>query len=325
MRYLITGITGFVGPHLANLLVAEGHEAVGLIRCSNGRENDIRDVVTDEIFNQIKFVYGDLINSRAINQIFKKEKFDGVFHLAAQSHPPTSFVDPIGTFESNIIGSANLVEAILDNQPECKLHFCSTSEVYGNIGIDQRKITENDLLLPVNPYGISKLTIDLFVQERFKSKNLKGFVTRAFSHCGQRRGMNFSISSDAYQIARMMCCYQDRILKVGNLESVRVVLDVRDIVNAYYLLMLNDKSNGEVFNISGDIPYKMEYYTDVLIKLSGLRNIKKEIYPPYYRPIDINYQHGDCSKLKNIVKWEPKHKIEETLNDLLRYWFDKIS
>lgn len=324
MKYLITGITGFLGPHLANLLISEGHEVFGLVRCSNGRENDIHDVIKDNEYSKIRFVYGDLTNLRIINKIFEKEKFNGVFHCAAQSHPPTSFIDPIGTFNDNIIGSVNLIESILDNQPECKLMFCSTSETYGNIGIDQRKIKENDLLLPVNPYGISKLTIDLFMQERFKSKNLKGYITRSFSHTGARRGKNFSISSDAYQIARMMKGYQEKILKVGNLESVRVVLDARDVANAYYLLMINEKSNGEIFNISGDTPHKMEYYTDILIELSGLQGVKKEIYEPYYRPIDINYQHGDCSKLIELTGWKPKYTIEDTLLDLLNYWVKKI-
>ena len=83
MKYLITGITGFAGPHLANLLHAEGHEVYGLVRCSNGTENDIRDVVNDEVFSAIKFIYADLTHYRAINNVFRQDKFDGVFHLAA--------------------------------------------------------------------------------------------------------------------------------------------------------------------------------------------------------------------------------------------------
>ena len=131
-RYLITGITGFAGPHLANLLHSKGHEVHGLIRNTNGMENDIRDVVSDEVYRNIIFQYSDLKYYRVMQGIFKNNSYDGVFHLAAQSHPPSSFVDPLGTFEENIIGSANLIQAISDFQPECKLMFCSTSEVYGN-------------------------------------------------------------------------------------------------------------------------------------------------------------------------------------------------
>ena len=83
MKYLITGITGFAGPHLANLLHYHGHEVYGLVRCSNGRENDIRDVVCDNVYKDINFLYSDLRNFRTLNKIFKDNKFDGVFHLAA--------------------------------------------------------------------------------------------------------------------------------------------------------------------------------------------------------------------------------------------------
>ncbi len=324
MKYLITGITGFAGPHLANLLHEEDHEVYGLVRCSNGRENDIRDVVNDEVYNSINFLYGDLTNHRVLNNIFKQYEFDGVFHLAAQSHPPTSFVDPLGTFEDNVMGSANLIQAISDNQPSCKLMFCSTSEVYGNVGADGRKICVDDTILPANPYGASKAAIDLYMQERMISGKLNGFITRAFSHTGPRRGKNFSISSDAYQIARMMKGMQPKTLLVGNLESIRVVIDVRDTVNAYYMAMTSHDCNGKVFNVCGDTPRKMQYFADKLIELSGLDDIKKKIHDPFYRPIDIHYQHGDSSELCSLTKWQPTIEIEQTLEDLLRYWLEKI-
>ena len=323
MKYLITGITGFAGPHLANLLIREGHEVFGLIRHSNGRQTDILDVVSPENFEKIKFVYGDLVNFRILNGIFQQHKFDGVFHLAAQSHPPTSFSDPLGTFEANIMGSANLIQAIADTQPECKLMFCSTSEVYGNVGMDGRKIRTDDVIFPANPYGASKAATDLYLQERFENKKARGFITRAFSHTGPRRGRTFSISSDAYQLARMVNGMPDKKLMVGNLKSVRVVLDVRDTVNAYYLLMINDKSDGRIFNVCGDVPREMGYYTDTLIKVSGLTGVEKEVSPALYRPIDIHYQHGDCGDLVQLTGWKPAFDITTTLQDLLDYWVQK--
>ncbi len=323
MKYLITGITGFAGPHLANLLIREGHEVFGLIRHTNGRQTDILDIISPENFEKITFVYGDLLNFRVINTFFRQYKFDGVFHLAAQSHPPTSFTDPLGTFEANIMGSANVIQAIADNQPECKLMFCSTSEVYGNIGADRRKIKSTDTILPANPYGASKAATDLYLQERFENKKIKGFITRAFSHTGPRRGRTFSISSDAYQVARMMNGDTNRKLQVGNLKSVRVVLDVRDIVNAYYLLMINDGSNGKIYNVCGDTPREMGFYTDMLISLSGLDKIVKEVSPALYRPIDIHYQHGDCEELVKLTGWKPVYDITTTMRDLLDYWVKK--
>jgi GDPmannose 4,6-dehydratase len=325
VQFLITGITGFAGPHLANLLIDEGHKVFGLVRHTNGREQDIRDVVSDTNFEMIRFCYSDLNNLDGLKRIFKSFKFDGVFHLAAQSHPPTSFIDPIATFEDNIMGSAKLIQAMTEIQPHCKFMFCSTSEVYGNIGQNGKKISWNEGLKPSNPYGASKAAIDLFVQERIENNFLKGFITRAFSHTGPRRGMNFSISSDAFQLARMMKGLQDKVLKVGNLESVRVVIDVRDTVNSYYLAMINNNVNGQIFNVCGETPNKMEFFTDKLIEISGLKNVKKEVSVDMYRPIDIHYQHGDSSNLITLTHWKPKIKIEKTLEDLLQYWLQKIS
>ena len=196
MKYLITGITGFAGPHLANLLHKEGHTVFGLVRSSNGRQTDLLDIIPDEIFEDITFVYSDLRNFRTLNTVFQTHTFDGVFHLAAQSHPPTSFTDPIGTFETNVMRSVNLIQAILDNQPSCKLMFCSSVEVYGNEGIDRRSIREDNTLLPANPYGATKSAIDLYLQERMKNKQINAFITRAFCHTGPRRGKTFSISSN---------------------------------------------------------------------------------------------------------------------------------
>lgn len=325
MKFLVTGITGFAGPHLANLLHAEGHEVYGLVRRTNGMENDIRDVVLDETYNAIKFLYSDLCNYRTLQLLFEQYKFDGVFHLAAQSHPPSSFVDPLGTFESNIMGSANLIQVITDHQPDCKLMFCSTSEVYGNVGADGRKIPWNDQILPANPYGASKAATDVYLQERMQNGFVKGFITRAFSHTGPRRGKNFSISSDAFQIARMMKGMQDKTLLVGNLNTTRVVMDVRDTVRAYYLAMIHPDVNNHIFNVCGDTPYKMQYFTDKLIELSGLKDVVQQVHEPFWRPHEIYYQHGDCTNLKDLTGFEEQYNIETTLSDLLKYWCDKIN
>ena len=324
-RFLITGITGFAGPHLANLLHEEGHEIFGLIRRTNGMESDIRDVVPDDVYESITFVYGDLVNYRSIRTIFEKEQFDGVFHLAAQSHPPTSFTDPIGTMDTNVMGSANLIQVIQDHQDNCKLMFCSTSEVYGNVGQDGRKIHWEDTILPANPYGASKAATDLYMQERIINGKLDGFITRAFSHTGPRRGKNFSISSDAFQIARMMRGMQDKELKIGNLNSVRVVMDVRDTVRSYYLAMISDGVTGQIFNVCGDTPRKMQFFTDKLIELSGLTDVVQKIHKPFWRPHDIHYQHGDSSNLVELTGFKEEYDIETTLNDLLKYWYDKLN
>mgnify|MGYP001577015267 CR=1 FL=1 len=324
MKYLITGITGFVGPHLANLLVSEGHDVHGLVRASNGREEDIRDVVPDKIFQKIHFVYGDFTDYHATEQLFKMEKFDGVFHLAAQSHPPTSFADPRGTFATNASGTVHIAEALRLHQPACRLLFCSTSEVYGAPEEKKGKITEEFPIAPINPYGVSKAAADLFVRERAKSVKLPFLVTRAFAHTGPRRGRRFSISSDAYQIVRIKKGLQRPVINVGTLSSRRVVMDVRDCVKAYYALMHKGEP-GQAYNVGGDHVYSMGQILEMMLKMSGLKKkVTQYVDPKLVRPIDIPVQICNTTKLRTLTGWKPKIKMETTLKDLLAYWDKKI-
>uniref|UniRef100_A0A6C0B3F7 NAD(P)-binding domain-containing protein n=1 Tax=viral metagenome TaxID=1070528 RepID=A0A6C0B3F7_9ZZZZ len=324
MKYLVTGISGFLGPHLAKQLIENGHEVCGLIRSNRGSEQDIRDILSDEIFSKIVFLYGDLINYRSINLIMKENNFDGVFHLAAQTHPPTSFTDPIGTWEANVMGSINLITALNDNQPGCRFIFCSTVEVYGNEGIDGRKIKEDNVILPANPYGASKAAIDLYIAERMKNKQMNATVIRPFCFTGPRRGAKFSIASDAVQIARMVLGKQDKTLRIGNLDTIRAVTDVRDIANAFYLAMTNDVAIGKTYNVCGGDPLQMRNYTNMLLEFSGLTDVKMQIDEKLWRPIDIQFQDGDASLVKEELGWEPKYDIKTTIKDLLEFWINKI-
>ena len=323
-KFLITGITGFAGPNLAKLLLSQGHEVHGIIRCPNGRQTDLLDILTLEEYNKIIFHTCDLRIYYSVKKIFDNNEFDGVFHLAAQSHPPTSFNDPILTFEENVTASLNIITCL--EKTNTKLMFCSTSEVYGNTCKDKGILKISDNLTPSNPYASSKAAIDLYMQERMENGFINGFVTRAFSHTGPRRGFNFSISSDAYQIAKMMLGKQEKVLKIGNLETERVVIDVRDCVNAYYKLMMTDKSSGKVFNVCGKDVHKMQYFTDKLIESSGLPydEIKQEVDPKLYRPIDIQVQIGDITELTDVIDWEPEYTIDQTMSDLLNYWVNKL-
>ena len=323
-KFLITGITGFAGPNLAKLLLKEGHEVHGVIRTPNGRQTDLLDILTIEELNQIHFHFLDLRLYHGVQKLFNEQKFDGVFHLAAQSHPPTSFSDPILTFEENVTASMNIITCL--EKTETKLMFCSTSEVYGDTCKDRGILKVTDPLTPHNPYAASKTAIDLYLQERFKNGFTKGFITRAFSHTGPRRGFNFSISSDAFQIAKMVLGKQEKVLRVGNLKTERVVIDVRDTVNAYYKLMMTDEANGKVFNVCGTDVHKMQYFTDKLIEASGIpyEEIEQRIDDKLYRPIDIQVQIGDSTEVKEITDWEPEYTLEQTMKDLLNYWINKL-
>jgi GDP-4-dehydro-6-deoxy-D-mannose reductase len=324
MKFIITGITGFAGPHLARLLLSEGHEVYGLIRGSNGREMDLFDVLTGDEIEKIVFLYGNFTDREYIAKLFIDNDFDGVFHLGAQSHPPTSFIDPTGTFRTNAIGTINLIDAIIPHN--CKFMMCSTSEVYGIVSENKGPITEDFPIAPINPYGVSKAAADLYVQERARSLKKPFFCTRAFSHTGPRRGRKFSISSDAYQIAEItQGIRKEKRIDVGNLESRRVVMDVRDCVKAYYILMMEHIESGEVFNVAGDYLYSMGELLDKMLELRGLKR-KVEIIKSekLFRPIDIPVQQCSTGKLKERTGWMPTIPIEQTLEDLLSYWEKKL-
>jgi GDP-mannose 4,6-dehydratase len=329
MRYFVTGITGFACPHLARILLRDNHEVHALIRGSSGREYDLLDLLKPDELEKIIFHYGDLKDYRSLHKIFSAYQFDGVFHLAAQSHPPTSFVHPAGTIETNVMGSTNLIDVIQLYQENCVLQFTSTSEVYGDECKDVGVLYEDMPCKPSNPYGTSKAMIDLYVQERCKNGFLKGFITRAFSHTGPRRGKNFSISWDAYHLAAMKNNrIKGRTLPVGNLETQRIVIDVQDCVRAYYELMQNfdESMNGQAYNVCGarESVHKMGYFTDKLIELSGLTNVVKEIDDRLYRPIDIQIQVGSTEKIQEAISWKPIIPIETTLADLFNYWVNKL-
>lgn len=323
-KYLITGITGFAGPNLAQILLADGHEVHGVVRCPSGRTADLLDMMSIEEYSQIVFHTADLKHYFGIKKIIDENEYDGIFHLAAQSHPPTSFADPILTFKENVDASVNIITAITGSKT--KLMFCSTSEVYGNTCKDTGILKVTDALSPSNPYGASKAAIDLYMQERMNNGFINGFITRAFSHTGIRRGFNFSISSDAYQIAKMKLGKQEKVLKIGNLKTERVVLDVRDVCNCYYKLMQSPDSNKGIFNVCGKDKQQMQYYTDKLVELAGFEptDVEQRIHQPFYRPIDIQVQIGDTTEIDNIIDWKPKYNIDETLKSLLNYWIDKL-
>lgn len=321
MKCLITGITGFTGPHLAKALLNLGHEVVGLIRCSNGREVDIDDTVP---VKDISFLYGDISNLIQMIKLFNTCNFDCVYHLAAQSHPPTSFKDPYDTFYINSVGTVNIAEAIALSGKQTKLMFCSTSEVYGVVPEKDQPISEKSHPVnPMNPYGVSKASADMHIRERAVSTGLPFFCTRAFSNTGPRRGHKFSIASDAFQIAKILEGLKKPTIQVGNLSSRRVVADVRDVVQAYIQLM-DAFVPGEAYNVGGENLYSMGFLLDKMLSLFNLKAEKiKDV--SLYRAIDIPLQICNVDKLKKACpSWKCKYDIDTTLKDLVNYWRKKV-
>lgn len=314
MKFLITGINGFAGPHLAREIKKQGHIPYGMSH--TGCDNDEYEIYS-----------GDLRDQMEIDEIFQQYEFDGVFHLGSRTHPPTSFQEPVSYFETNAMGAVYLAEAIRKYQPDIVLMNCSTCEVYG-IHPEGTHISEKTPTLASNPYSVAKLAADLYIHERCENGLLKAFTTRAFSHTGPGRGKNYSISSDAFQIARIIKGKQESIINVGNLTSKRVVMDVRDVVSVYMDLMLAymnhcDLGYGEVWNIGGDDLHDMRFYLDRMLDLFGLRaafNVDEKLY----RKFDIPVQYPDSTKVRGLLGWNPKYDIDTTLRDLVEFWLERV-
>lgn len=318
-KVMITGITGFVGSHLADYILEKYPKVkiLGLARWRSPTEN------IDHIFDKITLKYGDLVDIPSLKTTLSEEKPDIIFHLAAQSYVPYSYQTPIATLETNVIGTCNLLEVVRDLKLSSKydpiIHICSSSEVYGQVQKGETPITEDNPFRPASPYAVSKVAEDMLARQYWDSWGIKTLRTRMFTHTGPRRGSVFVVSTFAKQIAAIEAGLQKPIVKVGNLESIRTFTDVRDAVRAYWLLVTKCPP-GEVYNIGGVETMKVGEMLDKLINLSTVKNIKIEVDSERLRPSDVTLQIPSTEKFHKETGWKPEIKFDKTLKDTLGYW-----
>ncbi len=319
MKVLITGITGFVGSHLAEyvLNLDERHEVYGLCRWRSPRNN------LEKIYNKVKLLEADLCDLSALIRHIKTIQPDFIFHLAAQSYVLTSFNSPIHTLWSNVIGTTNLLEAVRIVEIDPVIHICSSSEVYGQVSESDIPITEECPFRPASPYAVSKVGEDMVAYQYWISYGIKTIRTRMFTHTGPRRGDVFAMSAFAKQIAAAELGLKDPVVKVGNLKSVRTFSDVRDAVRAYWLLV-NKCPPGEVYNIGGNSTMTIGEALDKMLSFSKIK-CEVKIDPELLRPSDVTLQIPSTDKFKKETGWKPEIPLEQTLKDILEYWRKELS
>jgi len=267
--------------------------------------------------NNINLRLIDLNDTQSIVSILRDVQPDKIFHLAAQSTVMKSFEDPTNTFQTNVMGTLNLLEAIRKTNTDPVVQVCSSSEVYGQVNENDIPIKENTPFYPVNPYGVSKIAVDRLAFQYFQSYGLKTIITRAFPHTGPRRPSIFVESSFAKQIIEIENG-KNNVISVGNLDSVRTFLDVRDMVEAYWK-STEECSFGEAYNIGSETPLTINELLAKLISLSKIdASIKKDTV--LFRPNDTSNHIPDTSKFRKQTNWKPKIPLDQTLNDLLNYW-----
>lgn len=323
-RALITGITGMVGSHLADYLLANTNwDIYGIIRWRSPLDNIVHLLHQINSRKRIHLLYADLRDSDSINTAISDCKPDYVFHLAAQSYPKTSFTAPLDTYETNIQGTSRILEALRTYSKEAIIHVCSSSEVFGRVSKEKLPINEECGFHPASPYAISKVGTDLIGRYYAEAYGMNVQTTRMFTHTGPRRGDVFHESSFAKQIAMIEEGQIDPIVRVGNLNSMRTYADVRDAVRAYHMLLTINPLKGEYYNIGGSHTCTVGETLGYLLSLSNA-SITIAEDPERLRPIDADLQLPSTVKFAKHTGWRPEIPFETTMQDLLNWWRDKV-
>jgi GDP-4-dehydro-6-deoxy-D-mannose reductase len=332
-KILITGITGQVGSQLADFILENTpYEVVGMMRWQEPIDNLYH--LTDRINrkDRVSLYYADLNDYSALARMLKTVRPDYISHLAAQSYPKTSFEIPIETLQTNIIGTANLLEVVRQQKEaggyDPVVHVCSSSEVYGRAkpGVP---LAEDTPLHGASPYSISKIGADYLGRFYGEAYGLRTFVTRMGTHSGPRRSDVFFESTVAKQIALIEAGYQAPEIRVGNLSSTRTFQDARDAVRAYFLLLeasaKGSVSCGDYFNIAGEEAFQLPEVIEILLGFSTRSDINVVTDQERFRPIDADYQMFDNTKIRKAIDWRPTISARKMFEDLLIHWRNEIA
>jgi GDP-4-dehydro-6-deoxy-D-mannose reductase len=332
-KILITGITGQVGSQLADYILDNTQdEVVGMMRWQEPLNNIFHLTERINKKDRISIYYSDLNDYSSVMRMLKDIRPELISHLAAQSYPKTSFNIPIETLQTNIIGTANLLENIRQMKEidgyDPVVHVCSSSEVYGK-SASGITLGEDTPFHGASPYSISKIGADFLGRFYGEAYGIRTFITRMGTHSGPRRSDVFFESTVAKQIALIEAGYQEPVLKVGNLDSTRTFQDARDAVRAYFMLMeesaIGNIKCGDYFNIAGDEAFHLPKVIEILLGMSTRNDIKVATDEERLRPIDANYQMFDNTKIKSVINWKPEIPVIKMFTDLLEHWRHEIA
>jgi GDP-4-dehydro-6-deoxy-D-mannose reductase len=310
LRILITGVNGFVGAYMAKYLQQINELTVfGTIR-QDGK------VGTSLLENNIRIM--DIINKSQIKSVLADVYPNYIIHLAAQSSVAASWVNPQDTMSINVNGTLNLLDCVKEMQLQTRVLLIGSCEEYGSVEAESQPINELQALHPLNPYAVSKTTQNLLAQLYVKSYGMDILTVRSFNQIGAGQDPKFVISYFAKRIAEIENNKTDNILKVGNLDAIRDVLDVRDAITAYWAIMQKGRT-GEIYNVGSGKGYKIADLLQILISLSTI-SVHIKLDPDRIRPTEVPISICDNKKIKNLLDWQPSYNLESSLEDILNYW-----
>lgn len=318
-RALITGITGSGGSYLAEY-IAEHQPGVEIHGISRWHSTSTADHLSD-IRSKVTVHECDLTDFSSVLNTLQKSKPDVIFHLASHANVRASFQTPLSVLNNNIMGTANLFEALRAANLNPIFQLCSTSEVYGQVDPKDVPIKEETPTKPSSPYAVSKVTQDLLGYTYFTAYKMPIIRTRMFAYINPRRTDLFA-TSFARQVARIERGLQAELVH-GNLNSVRTMIDVRDAMRAYWDAVLYC-TPGEVYNIGGKTTITVGEFLDLLKSLAK-KPIPSREDPALLRPADVTLQIPSTEKFEKATGWKPKYSFEESVAFLLDYWRAEVS
>lgn len=263
----------------------------------------------------------DLTDFSSVLRVLKDVKPDVIFHIASHANVRTGFITPLAVLQNNIMGTANLFEALRLAEIDPVIQHCSTSEVYGQVDPKNVPITEDCPIQPSSPYAVSKVTQDFLGLTYFRSYNMKIIRTRMFAYINPRREDLFA-TAFAKQVAMIEAGLQKELLH-GNLDSVRTIIDVRDAMEAYWIAA-EKCTAGEAYNIGGTTVTSVGEFLE-LLKSKAKTAIPSRVNPELLRPSDVTLQVPCVDKFTKATNWKPKYSFEDSVQMLLDYWRKKIS
>jgi GDP-4-dehydro-6-deoxy-D-mannose reductase len=317
LRALITGIAGFAGSHLAEYLVANTDlEVHGLILPQFGVAN------IQAIRDRLTLHDGDVADYQRVLPLLADCRPDLIFHLAAQSAPSLSLLQPGVTLTNNILGQLNVLQAAVELGMSPRILVIGSADEYGRVLPSELPVTETNAMRPVNPYSVSKIAQDYLGYQYFLSHKLPTVRLRPFNHIGPRQGPGFVVSDFAKQIAEVEAGKRPPEVHVGSLESQRDFTDVRDTVRAYYLALTQGEP-GDVYNVGSGRAHSVG---SILNRLLAMSTARISVVPDAarLRPSDIPILVCDCAKFRARTGWQPAIPLEKTLSDVLAYWREQV-
>lgn len=305
-KILITGGTGFAGSHLIEILISKGYR--DLYSTTFNPPEPAFTFLSADRYREV-----DLSDSMQAESLIKEIQPEWIFHLASFAYVGKSFEHARELFANNINLQLNLLEAIRLHAPRARLLTIGSAEEYGVIPKELEAIDENCPLNPVNPYAVSKVTQDMLAGSYVLSYGLDIVRARPFNHIGIRQSGDFAIPTFARQIVDIEQGKQ-QTLKVGNLDAIRDFTSVKDVVNAYILLMEKGLT-GEVYNIGSGVGYTMKEIVEKLCSFAQVP-ITIETDPTRMRPHDVPKLIANVEKIQSLG-WESKENIDVVLQEIL--------